>query len=61
MRIVGHDIHRGFAEAVAWENGKLKRLGRIDIAARSGGGPCIDFVGGRLRGSKGQMSRRSQK
>jgi hypothetical protein len=32
MRIVGHDIHRGFAEAVARENGKLKRLGRIDIA-----------------------------
>ena len=52
----GHAHHRtryssAFAEAVAWENGKLKRLGRIDIAARSVGGPCIDFVGERHRGS----------
>lgn len=31
MRIIGLDIHRAFAEAVAWENGKLKRLGRIDM------------------------------
>jgi transposase len=30
MRIIGLDIHRAFAEAVAWENGKLKRLGRVD-------------------------------
>ena len=27
MRIIGLDIHRAFAEAVAWENGKLKLLG----------------------------------
>jgi hypothetical protein len=45
VRIIGHDIHRASAEA--WENGKLKRLGRIDIAALSVGGPCIDFVGER--------------
>jgi hypothetical protein len=31
MRIVGLDIHLAFAEAVAWENGKLKRLGRVDM------------------------------
>jgi transposase len=31
MRIIGLDIHRAFAEAVAWENGKLKRLGRVDM------------------------------
>ena len=31
MRIIGLDIHRAFAEAVAWENGKLKRLGRINM------------------------------
>src|SRR3954449_7463160 len=31
MRIIGLDIHRAFAEAVAWEGGKLKRLGRIDM------------------------------
>src|SRR5918911_117685 len=31
MRIIGLDIHRVFAEAVAWEDGKLKRLGRIDM------------------------------
>jgi hypothetical protein len=47
VRIIGHDIHRASAVAAAWENGKLKRLGRIDIAALSVGGPCIDFVGER--------------
>ncbi len=31
MRIIGLDIHRAFAEAVAWEEGKLKRLGRVDM------------------------------
>ncbi|AMX98943.1 hypothetical protein A4R29_05145 [Mesorhizobium ciceri biovar biserrulae] len=31
MRIVGLDIHRDFAEAVAWEDGKLRRLGRVDM------------------------------
>jgi transposase len=31
MRIIGLDIHRGFGEAVAWEDGKLKRLGRADM------------------------------
>ena len=31
MRIIGLDIHRVFAEAVTWEDGKLKRLGRIDM------------------------------
>ena len=31
MRIIGLDIHRAFAEAVAWEDGKLRRLGRVDM------------------------------
>ncbi len=31
MRIIGLDIHRAFAEAVAWEDGKLKRIGRVDM------------------------------
>ena len=31
MRIIGLDIHRAFAEAVAWQEGKLKRIGRIDV------------------------------
>lgn len=31
MRIIGLDIHRGFGEAVACEDGKLKRLGRVDM------------------------------
>ena len=31
MRIIGLDIHRTFAEAVAWDDGKLKRLGRVDM------------------------------
>jgi hypothetical protein len=29
MRIIGLDIHRAFAEAVAWTDGKLSRLGRV--------------------------------
>ena len=31
MRIIGLDIHRVFAEAVAWKDGKLTRLGRVDM------------------------------
>jgi hypothetical protein len=31
MRIIGLDIHRAFAEAVVWEDGKLRRLGRVDM------------------------------
>ncbi len=31
MRIIGLDIHRAFAEAVAWDDGKLTRLGRVDM------------------------------
>jgi transposase len=31
MRIIGLDIHRAFAEAVAWNDGRLKRLGRVDM------------------------------
>ena len=31
MRIIGLDIHRAFAEAVAWDDGKLKPLGRVDM------------------------------
>ena len=31
MRIIGLDIHRAFAEAAAWDDGKLKRLGRVDM------------------------------
>ncbi|WP_352924646.1 hypothetical protein [Mesorhizobium sp. M0698] len=31
MRIIGLDIHRALAEAVAWEDGRLRRLGRVDM------------------------------
>ena len=31
MRIIGLDIHRAFVEAVAWDDGKLKRLGCIEM------------------------------
>jgi transposase len=31
MRVIGLDIHRVFAEAVVWQHGKLKRLGRVDV------------------------------
>ena len=38
MRIIGLDIHRAFAEAVAWDDGKLKRLGRVDMRRASSRG-----------------------
>jgi transposase len=31
MRIIGLDIHRAFAEAVAWNDGKLSRLGHVTM------------------------------
>ena len=31
MRIIGLDIHRAFTEAVAWDEGEPKRLGRVDM------------------------------
>jgi transposase len=31
MRIIGMDISRTFAELVAWEDGHLKRMGRVDM------------------------------
>ena len=31
MGIIALDIHRAFAEAVVWQDGKLKRLGRVDV------------------------------
>ena len=31
VRVIGLDIHRAFAEAVAWDEGKLKRLGRVSM------------------------------
>jgi transposase len=31
MRIIGLDIHRAFAKSVAWRDGKLKRIGGIDM------------------------------
>jgi transposase len=30
-RVIGMDIHRTFAEVVAWEEGKLRPLGRVDM------------------------------
>jgi transposase len=30
-RVIGMDIHRTFAEEVAWEEGRLRPLGRVDM------------------------------
>jgi hypothetical protein len=32
VRVIGLDIHRAFGEAVAWDDEKLKRLGRVDTS-----------------------------
>src|SRR3954471_21375496 len=34
-RVIGMDVHRTFAEVVAWEEGQLRPLGRVDMT-RSG-------------------------
>ena len=34
-RVIGMDIHRTFAEVVFWEEGRLRRHGRVDMT-RSG-------------------------
>jgi hypothetical protein len=31
MRIIGMDLSRAFAEVVAWEDGRLSRMGRVDM------------------------------
>ena len=46
MRIIGLDIHRAFAEAVAWEDGKLSRLGRVIMRSRVAAGVCEKAVHG---------------
>ena len=30
-RVIGIDIHRTFGEVVFWEDGRLRRAGRIDM------------------------------
>ena len=30
-RVIGMDIHRTFAEVVIWEQGRLRRAGRVDM------------------------------
>ncbi len=30
-RVIGMDIHRTFAEVVIWEQGQLRRAGRVDM------------------------------
>ena len=35
MRIIGLDIHRAFAEAVAWQDARLSRLGRVIMGRES--------------------------
>src|SRR4028118_1578438 len=34
-RVIGMDVHRTFAEVVAWADGRLRPLGRVDMT-RSG-------------------------
>ena len=31
MRIIGMDLSRAFAELVSWEDGRVRRLGRVDM------------------------------
>ena len=49
MRIIGSDIRRVFAEAVALEGASLGRLGRSGHDARPSGGVRGDAEQGRAR------------
>ena len=43
-RVIGMDIHRTFAEAVFWEDGRLRSAGRIDMtrpAWKASAGACV--------------------
>ena len=53
MRIIGLDIHRAFAEAVAWEDGRLRRLGRVDMRRDLLDAFRRKAVGKRHRGHRG--------
>ena len=38
-RVIGIDIHRTFGEVVMWEDGRLRRLGRVDMTRTALKGP----------------------
>ena len=59
MRIIGLDIHRAFAEAVAWDDGKLKRAKAK--AMRGAGRRCTPRSLRDLELKAGHKSERGQK
>jgi hypothetical protein len=42
-RVIGIDIHRTFGEVVMWEDGRLRRLGRVDMTRTA-----LEGLGGKL-------------
>jgi transposase len=42
-RVIGIDIHRTFGEVVIWEDGRLRRLGRVDMTRTA-----LEGLGGKL-------------
>lgn len=56
-RITGLDTHRAFAEAVAWDDGKLRRLGRVGMR-RNLPTAFKGAIEGRRRGHRGHRQRR---
>jgi transposase len=42
-RVIGIDIHRTFGEVVMWEDGRLRRLGRVDMTRTA-----LEGLGGEL-------------
>jgi len=43
-RVIGIDIHRTFGEVVMWEDGRLRRLGRVDMTRTA-----LEGLGGKLQ------------
>jgi hypothetical protein len=52
-RVIGMDIHRTFAEVVAWEEGRLRPLSRVDMTRAA-----LEGFGKRLQASDESSSRR---
>jgi hypothetical protein len=44
MRVIGLDIHSAFAEAVAWDDGKLRRMYRNSPPGQLGNAPLYAAI-----------------
>ena len=58
-RVIGLDIHRTFAEAVIWEEGRLRHAGRVDMTRNGPGGLRQEPEGDRRGRHRGHRQRQA--